>query len=141
MASKVRSGLKLLIIAVLFLIITTAAAYVITKNILVDDPEQQAKKQYITYPLGDYLTNLADRGYVKISIVCLLSDKKTEKEMQQKEYEIKDGVYAILRSKTYDSLKDSKGMEVLKKELKDMINKVVDNGKVEEVYFTSIIVN
>jgi len=142
MANKGRSGLNLLLIVVLIMIISTVTTYLIAKYMLANaSGEEKEEKQYITYQLGDYLTNLSDKGYIKLSIVCLLNDKETEKQLQAKEYEIKDKVYAILRSKTYDSIKDSQGMQVLKKELKDMFNKVLESGKVEDVFFTSIIVN
>ncbi|WP_246110650.1 flagellar basal body-associated FliL family protein [Thermosediminibacter litoriperuensis] len=139
--SRMQSVFGLLIILVLFMIISTATAYFIARNLIAEGGEKGEKKQYITYQLGDYLTNLSDKGYIKLSIVCILGDKETEKEMQTKEYEIKDRVYSILRSKTYDSVKDSKGMQILKKELKDMMNTVVEKGKVEDVLFTNILVN
>lgn len=141
MANKLRSALKLLVIVILLLLVTTVVTYFVAKNILGDNSKKQQENQFVTYPLGDYLTNLADRGYVKVSIVCLLDGKEVEKELAKKEYQIKDRVYAILRSKTYDSVKDSKGMEVLKKEIKDTVNKLIESGEVEEVYFTNIIVN
>ncbi|ADL07869.1 flagellar basal body-associated protein FliL [Thermosediminibacter oceani DSM 16646] len=140
--SRMQSVFGLLLLIVLFMIISTATTYFIAKNLIAEDGEKkEEKKETITYQLGDFLTNLADKGYIKLSIVCILSDKETEKQIQAKEYEIKDRVYSILRSKTYDSVKDSKGMEILKKELKEKINAVVGKGKVEDVFFTNIIVN
>ncbi|MCF6097068.1 flagellar basal body-associated FliL family protein [Thermovorax subterraneus] len=141
MANKLRSTLKLLVVVILVLLVSTTVTYFIAKNILADNSKKQQENQSITYSLGDYLTNLADRGYVKVSIVCLIDGKEAEKELKKKEYQIKDRVYSVLRSKTYDSLKDSKGMEALKKEIKDTVNKLIENGKIQEVYFTNIIVN
>lgn len=126
------------------MLVTTIISYFVAKNIAgnkIPTNKVETDKNYTTYPAGEFLTNLSDKGYIKVSIVYLLSNKDVEKELEQKEYEIQDKVYSILRSKTFDSVKDSKGMEDLRVQIKDAANKVIKNGKIEEVYFTSIIVN
>lgn len=128
---------------VCIMLITTIVSYFVAKNIAGNAAVNtvEVDKNYTTYSAGEFLTNLSDKGYIKVSIVYLLSNKDVEKELEQKEYEIKDKVYTILRSKTFSSVKDSKGMEELRVQIEDAANKVLKSGKVEEVYFTSIIVN
>lgn len=141
MADKMRSTLKLLGFVIILLVVTTVVSYFVAKNVLGEYSTKQPERQLVTYDLGEYLTNLADRGYVKVSIVCLLDGKETEKEVAKKEFEVKDRIYAILRSKTYDSVKDSKGMGILKNQIKAAVNELIDSGEIEEVFFTEIIVN
>lgn len=141
MADKMRSTLKLLGFVIILLVGTTVVSYFVAKNVLGEYSTKQPERQLVTYDLGEYLTNLADRGYVKVSIVCLLDGKETEKEVAKKEFEVKDRIYAILRSKTYDSVKDSKGMGILKNQIKAAVNELIDSGEIEEVFFTEIIVN
>jgi len=136
-----RSTLKLLGFVIILLVVTTVVSYFVAKNVLGEYSTKQPERQLVTYDLGEYLTNLADRGYVKVSIVCLLDGKETEKEVAKKEFEVKDRIYAILRSKTYDSVKDSKGMGILKNQIKAAVNELIDSGEIEEVFFTEIIVN
>jgi len=141
LADKMRSTLKLLGFVIILLVVTTVVSYFVAKNVLGEYSTKQPERQLVTYDLGEYLTNLADRGYVKVSIVCLLDGKETEKEVAKKEFEVKDRIYAILRSKTYDSVKDSKGMGILKNQIKAAVNELIDSGEIEEVFFTEIIVN
>ena len=144
---KDRTNLKNIVLVVLILFIlmlmTTGIAYFVAKNIVGNTGPKPAESQknYVTYSAGDFLTNLSDKGYIKLSLVYLLDDKGAEKELQSKDYEIRDKIFTILRSKNFDAVKDSKGMEDLRKQIKESINAILSNGKVEDVYFTSIIVN
>ena len=95
----------------------------------------------ITYEAGEILTNLKDKGYIKISMVYLMDDKNVEKELKQKEYEIKDNIFSILRSKAIAQVKDSTGMEQLRIQIRESINDILTQGEIIDVYFTSIIVN
>jgi len=133
-----------LVVLALFILmlITTGVAYFVAKTISsgnipksVDSP-----KNYKTYSAGEFLTNLSDRGYIKFSMVYLLRDKDAERELEIKDSEIRDRVFTILRGKAYDSVKDSKGMDELRAEIKESINEVLSN-RIEDVFFTSIIVN
>ena len=134
----------LLVVLALFvlMLMTTGIAYIVAKNIAGNDKGYvESSKNQVTYDAGEFLTNLADRGYVKLSMVYLLNDKQAEKEVESKDSEIRDKVFTILRSKTHDSVKDSNGMEELRKEIKEALNQLLNGGRIVDVYFTDIIVN
>jgi flagellar FliL protein len=98
----------ILVILVLFILmlITTSIAYVVARYASSEGRPKAVELQnkYITYPAGDFLTNLSDRGYIKVSLVYLLSDKEVEKEIKSKDYEIRDRIFSILRSKNFDGV-------------------------------------
>ena len=144
--SENRSGLRnvLLVVLALFvlMIMTTGVAYVVAKNIAGGSVKYvESSKDQVAYNAGEFLTNLADKGYIKLSMVYLLNDKQCEKEVVSKDSEIRDKVFTILRSKTHDSVKDSNGMEELRKEIKEALNQLLNGGRIVDVYFTDIIVN
>lgn len=143
--STQKSGMKKIIliasIVVILMILSAFLAYFLTKNFIVQGQAKEEKKVLTPYQAGEFLTNLADHGYIKISLVFLLEGKDAEKEVKEREYEINDRIYSILRAKTFDSVKDSNGMEVLRSEIKNNINKLLEKGKVTDVFFNSIIVN
>ena len=144
--SENRSGLRnvLLVVLALFIlmIMTTGVAYVVAKNIAGGSVKYvESSKDQVAYNAGEFLTNLADKGYIKLSMVYLLNDKQCEKEVVSKDSEIRDKVFTILRSKTHDSVKDSNGMEELRKEIKEALNQLLNGGRIVDVYFTDIIVN
>jgi len=141
------NGLRnvLLIVLGLFvlMIMTTGVAYIVATNIAGNNSKQaeSSPKEQVTYNAGEFLTNLSDKGYIKLSMVFLLNDKHCEKEVQSKDSEIRDKVFTILRSKTHDSVKDSNGMEELRVEIKESLNQLLNGGRIVDVYFTDIIVN
>ncbi|MFY9216999.1 MAG: flagellar basal body-associated FliL family protein, partial [Tepidanaerobacteraceae bacterium] len=116
--------------------------YVVAKNIASSNEKVvENPKNHITYDAGEFLTNLADKGYVKLSMVYLLNGKDVEKELEIKDSEVRDKVFTILRSKNHDSVRDSNGMEELRKEIKECLNQLLNSGEIVDVFFTSIIVN
>lgn len=134
----------ILIIMVLFILMlmTTVIAYFMVRNFAGGNTDHvESNKQAVTYSAGDFLTNLSDKGYIKVSLVYLLENKDIVKELQSKDYEIRDRIFAILRSKNFERVKDSRGMEELRKQIKESINTILSGGKIVDVYFTSIIVN
>ena len=79
--SENRSGLRnvLLVVLALFIlmIMTTGVAYVVAKNIAGSSAKPvESSKDQVTYNAGEFLTNLSDKGYIKLSMVYLLNDKQ-----------------------------------------------------------------
>lgn len=134
-----------MVVLALFIVMlmTTGVAYIVAKNIAGNNIKKniEAPKNHITYDAGEFLTNLSDKGYIKLSLVYLLNDKEVEKELKSKDSEIRDKIFTILRSKKYDSVRDSKGMEELRGQIKKSLNQALNDGRIIDVYFTSIIVN
>lgn len=97
-----------------------------------------------TYSLDGFLVNLADEGgkhYLKIDISLGygLENKKLEKELDSKKDVMRDNVISILRNKKPTDV-TIKGTEDLKKEILDIINPLLNNGKLTNVYFKELIV-
>lgn len=139
---SLKSIILIVIVLILLMLMTTGIAYFVARNFAgASIVHKEPSKETATYSAGDFLTNLSDKGYIKVSLVYLLDSKDIEKELQSKDYEIRDRIFTILRSKNFDSVKDSNGMEELRKQIKESINSVLSDGKITDVYFTSIIVN
>ncbi|NLC62852.1 MAG: flagellar basal body-associated FliL family protein [Thermoanaerobacterales bacterium] len=130
-----------IIVLFILLVFITGLVYFLTQNMLKADNQTDNQDKYITCDAGEFLTNLADRGYIKLSMVYMYFDENTQKELEVKSSEIRDKVNFILRSKTFNSVKDSEGMENLRQEIKDIVNSTLASGQIQDVYFTSIIVN
>lgn len=141
--SKFKNVVLIVLALFVLMLMTTGVAYIVAKNIAGNNTNTKVEtaKNHVTYDAGEFLTNLSDRGYIKLSLVYLLDNKDVEKELDSKNSEIRDRVFTILRSKKNDSVKDSKGMEELRKQIKESLNEILDGESVVDVYFTSIIVN
>lgn len=130
-----------LTLIILILISVSVAYYTVTMLVPHNTSIKTKAPNLITYEAEEILTNLKDRGYIKISMTYLIDNKKVEKELEQKEYEIKDNILYTLRSKTMAQVKDGAGTEQLRMEIKESINEILTHGEIRDVYFTNIIVN
>jgi len=104
----------------------------------------------IMYPLKERIVNLADdkgKRYLKISLTLQLkaSDKpltpeQEKEEMARLEPVVEDAVTTILTSKTFDQVITAEGKEALKAEIRDKLNEIMGEGKVERVFITDFVV-
>ncbi|SUY47474.1 flagellar protein FliL [Clostridium putrefaciens] len=103
----------------------------------------EIKVEEKTYSLDDFLVNLSDEGgkhYLKINISLGydVENKKLEKELDSKKDVMRDSVISILRNKKSTDV-TIKGTEDLKKEILDIINPLLNNGKLTNIYFKELI--
>lgn len=96
--------------------------------------------------LDEFLVNLApsktgEDEYIKISISLLVPAKVGEKEVEKNKDVIRDSIVNTLRKTQAESiLNDSKGVESLKVELKEAINKANNSSLVKEVFITNLVI-
>lgn len=86
--------------------------------------------------VAEFTTNLADSHYVKMSFKIQTNSKGAAAELTKREFQVKNIVIEILSDTTEKDLEGKVGKEKLEKSLKDKINKVMQDGKVEQVYIT-----
>lgn len=101
-----------------------------------------------TFSLDDFLLNLKGDAnnpgaYLKAKIYIGYADTKDNKklptELEDKKAILRDCVNSVLRSKKSSDFNDD-NVPKLKKELKEKINPMLQNGRIEDVYFYEIIV-
>lgn len=95
-----------------------------------------------TAALDDFLVNLSDEGgkkYMKITICIGYDNKKLATEIEEKTPMIRDAINSVLRSKKSTDM-SAKGVEDLKAEIGNRINPLFENGRVNHVYFSNIII-
>ena len=96
--------------------------------------------------LGDFTTNLAtnDRAgkFVRVEIRVQMSDRGMANELKDAHTNIllRDAVIEEMSLKRFSELSTQKGKMKLKENIKDRINEIVQEGQIEEVYFTQFII-
>ena len=101
---------------------------------------QQVVSKY-TFDLGDFTVNLADEGgknYLKISAYLGYDDKKLNEELTDKKPMIRDAVIDILRTKKVSDI-NPKYMDNIKMQIIQKINPMLENGRLNNVYFDDIL--
>ncbi|ERI91256.1 flagellar basal body-associated protein FliL [Clostridiales bacterium oral taxon 876 str. F0540] len=101
-----------------------------------------------TYGMDEFLVNLADEGgkrYFKVKLTLGYEPtKKKEKEMaaefETKKPVLRDAINNILRSKKTTDLVTQKNIDDLKKEILTKINPYFENGRINNIYLTDILI-
>ena len=112
----------------------------ITDNII-----KQASTTYFTIT-PDFNANTADvdiTRYIKVKVILTYTDNAEELDVELSEriYMIKDIIYAIIRAYTFEQLRTNEGIEKLKIEIKNEINGILKNGKIDDVLFVDLTLN
>lgn len=95
-----------------------------------------------TVALEDFLVNLSDedgKKYMKVTIFLGYDNKKLATEITEKTPMIRDSINSVLRAKKSTDL-NTKGVEDLKTEIGNRINPLFENGRVNHIYFSNIII-
>lgn len=94
-------------------------------------------------PLDTFVVNLAGAGgrnYLKVDISIELSAEKLSEEITNKLPKIRDTIILVLSTKTFEEIKTSQGKVVLKDELLARLNSYLTSGTVQNLYFTSFVI-
>lgn len=94
--------------------------------------------------LGDFTTNMAtnDRAgkFVRVEVRLKMSDRDLADELKEKNIVLRDAVIDTMSLKRFSEVSTQKGKMALKENIKERLNGILDDGEIEEVYFTKFIV-
>ncbi|AEH48579.1 flagellar basal body-associated protein FliL [Parageobacillus thermoglucosidasius] len=89
--------------------------------------------------IPEITTNLADGRYVKISFKIQTNSKKGKEEAEKRDFQIKNIIIEELSEMKAENFKGKEGMTSFEERLKQQINQIMQDGKVEQVYITSFV--
>lgn len=97
-----------------------------------------------TFFLGNFTANMAlnDRSgkFVCVEVRLKMSDTEMVKELKDKNIVLRDAVIEEMSLNRFSEVSTEKGKLALKEKLKNRLNSVVNEGDIEEVYFTKFII-
>jgi flagellar basal body-associated protein FliL len=118
----------------------------VQKVVVSNDPNiTQYEASEFTLAMDEFLVNLSDEGgkkYLKIKMVLGYNTKEKKKfpaELEEKKAILRDTINSALMAKKSTDF-TSKGREDLKKEIMNRVNINLEYGKINNVFFTDIIV-
>lgn len=142
-AEKKRLGVRFWIIFGLALVLvaggTAGGVYFYIRSL---NPGLEQAKILPTHqiPVDTFTVNLKDSNYrrfLRMEITLETNEKKVIKEMNEKNYRIRDTVIAVLSNKSPSDLDDKLS---LKQELVNAINHDLTKGKIIGIYFNQFII-
>lgn len=89
--------------------------------------------------IPEITTNLADNKVVRFSLKIQTSSKDAAAELTKRDFQVKNIVIQELSEMEQKDLEGKQGKQVFQKSLKTKINELMQEGEVQEVYFTSFI--
>jgi len=119
-----------------YMVLKSGASYVGGNN-----QQSSAAQVGPLFELGEITTNLASGGekkYVKVNIVFEMNDKGLEKEIKEKLPVLSDRIIVLLNSKKSDDL-SAENRTKLKNEILTNLNAVLTTGKLEDIYFSDLV--
>ncbi|ANB56749.1 flagellar basal body-associated FliL family protein [Anoxybacillus sp. B7M1] len=84
-------------------------------------------------------TNLADGSFIKISFKIQMNNEDAKAEAEKRDFQMKDIIIEQLSQMKPADFNGEQGKTHLKARLKEKINQIMQDGKVEQVYITSFI--
>ena len=143
-----RSDLKIIIIGLVFFLVAMAGTYFLISRMMAPlMPEKETQKQDMAtgnlVSIGEFTTNINDVAstrFLKFEVFVEVSkeDKKSQEKINEAMPIIKDSILSIISSKTAADL-DVRNRDNLKAEIKDQLNKKIGADVIQNVYFTSFI--
>ncbi|MBC7105617.1 MAG: flagellar basal body-associated FliL family protein [Firmicutes bacterium] len=108
------------------------------------NPPASGSQKLAHKDLKDFTVNLADADanrYLRVNIVVEYGEnKELEQELERRQTVIRDEILAFLRTKTVASIRDPAGTEKLKGDLVEIVNRHLEKGRVQRVYFTEFLI-
>lgn len=91
--------------------------------------------------IPEITTNLKSDEYVKISFKVQTDSKGAKNELEKRDFQINNLVISELSETNSEELEGKVGKEKLENTMQDMINDLMQTGKVVKVYITSCVIS
>lgn len=150
---NIKSIIMVIVIAVVGVIAGTAGTIIGNKFTHKEEPktevlevEKKYNKDEVSVPLEEFLVNLAEgpnkeTSYIRIELSLLTSSSKNAEIITGNNEVVRDSIINKLRQKDGASiLTDQNGVNKLKEELRDQINKDYGSALVREVFITNLVI-
>lgn len=148
---KPKSSKKLLILIVMLLLVLAgggAGAYFMFFKAppAGDKAEGTAAKtpqQPVIQDMETFLVNLSDQGgkrFLKLTMKTKVSSMQASEEFKARHFEMRDLILMILTSKEAEDITRPEDKLNLKKEIIAALNRALQKGQVQDVYFTEFLI-
>lgn len=89
--------------------------------------------------IPEVTTNLASGDFIRMAFTIQTDSKKAKKELEQRNFQVNNIIITELSEMKEEELTGKKGKEKFQASLKEKISHLMQDGKVEQVYITSSI--
>ncbi len=92
-----------------------------------------------TVEIPEITTNLADKRVVRLSLKIQTTSKDAAAELTKRVFQVQNIAIQELSEMEQKDLEGKQGKQIFQKSLKTRLNELMQEGEIQEVYFTSFI--
>ena len=139
------SKLLIIIIGVVVLLLASVVAFVAGKLLFADKSGIEKEETYVLGPTFDVneitvnISNSGGRRFLMTQLSVEVNEKKVLAEVDKKLPIVQDKLIMVLSSQTLEDLSSQDGMEILKEQLIDALNEVLNTGEVTNIYYNKFV--
>lgn len=108
-----------------------------------DGKEPQATFDERVYDLDPFVVNVTGEGYpryLKLQLALEMDSLAGREEVEARVSQVRDATILLLSSKRLSDITDFEGKALLKDDLRERVNALLDRGEVKSVMFTEFVV-
>jgi flagellar FliL protein len=132
----------MLIIMVAITLISVVALVVIMKFTDNEETKEPTADEIVesSVDIPEITTNLADERFIKVAFKLQTDSKKAKEEAEKRNFQIQNIIIEELSEMKTEDFNGKQGKVALRNRLKEEMNKLMQEGKILEVYITSFII-
>ncbi|MEL3971322.1 flagellar basal body-associated protein FliL [Rossellomorea oryzaecorticis] len=137
---------KFLTIMLILLVTITLVGVIALVVILKFSDGQETKEPSIeevieaSVDIPEITTNLLSNDFIRISFKVQTDSKKAKEELEKRDFQVNNIIIEELSEMKADELQGKKGKELIEGKVKDKVNSLMQEGMVEKVYITSMMI-
>ncbi|MGE6753105.1 flagellar basal body-associated protein FliL [Rossellomorea sp. NPDC071047] len=137
---------KALTIMMILLVTITLVGVIALVVILKFSGDEETKEPSIeevienSVDIPETTTNLMSNDFIRISFKIQTDSKKAKSELEKRDFQVNNIIIEELSELKAEELQGKKGKEMIETKVKDKINSLMQEGMVEKVYITSMMI-
>jgi flagellar protein FliL len=90
--------------------------------------------------IPEITTNLLSNDFIRISFKVQTDSKNAKEELEKRDFQVNNIIIEELSEMKAEELQGKKGKELIEGKVKDKVNSLMQEGMVEKVYITSMMI-
>lgn len=137
---------KALTIMMILLVTITLVGVIALVVILKFSGDEETKEPSIeeviehSVDIPETTTNLMSNDFIRISFKIQTDSKKAKSELEKRDFQVNNIIIEELSELKAEDLQGKKGKELIETKVKDKVNSLMQEGMVERVYITSMMI-
>lgn len=136
-------ALTIMMILLVTITLVGVIALVVIMKFSGDEETKEASIEEVienSVDIPETTTNLMSNDFIRISFKIQTDSKKAKSELEKRDFQVNNIIIEELSELKAEELQGKKGKELIETKLKDKVNSLMQEGMVERVYITSMMI-